>query len=172
MSGMRRGKGHVREDLAMKALTNDVIHFLHNQSYLIVSTVDKDGSVHSACKGLVDIDREGRVYLFDLYSGNTYHNLKLNPKIGITAVDEHKFKGYSLKGTAKIIPAEKLEPRLAKSWEDKLTSRITQRLIRNITQAKGHPRHPEAHFPKPKYAIVVEINEIIDLTPHHLRHEG
>jgi hypothetical protein len=155
----------------MKILSSEIVHFFHNQNYLIISTVSKDGTLHTACKGLVDIDEEGRVYLLDLYSGSTFRNLRDNPNISITAVDEHIFKGYSLKGMARIIPAEELEPRLVKSWEDRITSRISQRVIKNITQTKGHPRHPEAHFPEPKYLIVVEVKEVVDLTPRHLKHE-
>lgn len=156
----------------MESLSSEVIRFLQNQNYLVISTIDQDGNPHNSCKGLVDIDRDGRVYLLDLYHGETQRNLERNPRIGITAVDEHKFKGYFLKGTAKTITADKLEPRLIKAWEDRITGRITQRMIRNITQSKGHPRHPEAQFPQPKYVIVVEVSGIVDLTPGHLRHEG
>jgi uncharacterized pyridoxamine 5'-phosphate oxidase family protein len=153
----------------MEILPSGVINFFHSQNYLIVSTIGKDGSLHNSCKGLIDIDQNGKVYLLDVYRGKTYQNLQQNPNISITAVDEHKFKGYSLKGKAQIVSEDKLEPRIVKAWEDKITSRITQRVIKNITQSKGHPRHPEARLPKPKYMISVEVKEVIDLTPHHLR---
>ncbi|MFA4842614.1 MAG: hypothetical protein WC658_02110 [Candidatus Omnitrophota bacterium] len=44
-----------------------------------------------------------QVYLFDLYHGQTYNNLKKNSGASITAVDEHRFKGYCLKGRAKLM---------------------------------------------------------------------
>jgi general stress protein 26 len=156
----------------VKNLPPEIVHFLQNQNYLIISTVDQNGDLHASCKGLVEIDQNGAVYLLDLYQGHTYQNLTHNPHISITAVDEHKFKGYSLIGTAAIIPGEELKPHTIKAWEDKITGRITQRVIRNITQSGGHPRHPEAQLPKPKYMIAAQIHEIIDLTPHHLRPEG
>ncbi|HTY45416.1 MAG TPA: pyridoxamine 5'-phosphate oxidase family protein [Patescibacteria group bacterium] len=156
----------------MKNLPSEIVHFLQNQNYLIVSTVDQNGDLHAACKGLVEIDQNGTVYLLDLYRGRTYQNLVRNPHISITAVDEHKFRGYSCIGTAAIMPAEALKPHTIKAWEDKITSRITQRVIRNITQSGGHPRHPEAQLPKPAYMIAAQIHEIIDLTPHHLRTPG
>lgn len=31
------------------------------------------------------------------------------------------------------------------------------------------PQHPEALLPKPEYMIVMEVEEIIDLTPKHLK---
>lgn len=153
----------------MKKLKEEVVQFLQNQGYVIVSTIDSKGFPHSVCKGIVSINRKGKAYLLDLYKAKTFQNLKRNPRISITTVDEHKFKGYCLKGKARLIPQEDLNPRIIAAWENKITSRITQRVIKNMHEGKGHPWHPEAIFPKPAYMIVMEIEEIIDLTPHQLK---
>ena len=153
----------------MQVLSNEIIQFFQKQSFTIISTLDKNRSLHNACKGIVKINKDGKVYLLDLYSGRTYENLRRNSNISITAVDEHKFKGYCLKGKAKLIPEGSLSPQIIKAWEDKVAGRITQRLLKNIHQEKGHPSHPESLLPKPKYMIVMEVREIIDLTPQHLK---
>lgn len=153
----------------MKSLPEEVARFLHGQNFVIVSTVDADGSTHSACKGIVDIEHEGMVYLFDLYRGHTYANIKRNPRMSITAVDEHKFKGYCLKGKALKLHEKDFQPHIIKAWEDRITSRLTQRLLKNLREEKGHNSHPEVLLPSPKYMIVMEVEEIIDLTPHHLK---
>lgn len=155
----------------MKRLNTEIMQFLHNQSFVIVSTIDKDGSPHNACKGIVKIDRIGRVYLLDLYRQKTYENLRRDRRISITAVDEHKFKGYCLKGKAKTLPETNLRSHIIKTWEDRITSRLTQRVLKNMREEKGHPRHPEALLPKPEYLIVMDVQEIVDLTPHHLKPE-
>jgi len=155
----------------MKKLPDDLVHFLYNQGFVIVSTLDKDGTPHSACKGIVEIDKNGKVYLLDLYLKNTYANLKRSPYIAITAVDEHNFKGYCLKGKAKTLHEGELKEHIIRAWEDRITNRLTQRLLKNIREEKGHPRHPEVLLPKPEYMIAMEVDEIIDLTPHHLRKE-
>ena len=153
----------------MKRLSGDIIIFFHNQGCVIVSTVDKNGFPHSACKGIIKISRSGRVYLLDLYHAKTHENLKYNPRISITAIDEHKFVGYCLKGKAEIIPEGELKSHIIKAWETRITSRLTRRLLKNIREEKGHPRHPEILLPKPEYMIVIEVEEIVDLTPHHLK---
>jgi len=150
-------------------LTDEINQFLQNQSFTIVSSIDKDGSLHNACKGIVEIDRGGKIYLLDLYKSKTYENLKRNPRISLTAVDERTFKGYCLKGRAEIIARDKLDPRIITAWENKLTSRITHRIVKNITEVKSHPRHPEALLPKPEYMIALEVDEVVDLTPRHLK---
>lgn len=155
----------------MKRLNTQIIQFLHNQSFVIVSTLDKDGTLHTACKGIVKIDPERKIYLLDLYKGRTYENLKRNPYLSVTAVDEHKFIGFCLKGKAELIPEAKLRSNIIKTWEEKIISRVTRRVLRNLREEKGHSHHPEALLPKPQYMIVMQIKEIIDLTPHHLKQE-
>jgi len=153
----------------MKKIPPEIIQFFGEQGCIIISTVDAKGRPHSSCKGIVKISAQGRIYLLDLYRAATYRNIRKNPKVSITAFDEHRFKGYCLKGKAKIAPIEKLKSDILKAWEDKIASRITQRVIRNIRQDKGESRHPEAFLPNPDYMIVVEVGEIVDLTPPHLR---
>ncbi len=153
----------------MNKLSDEIIHFFQNQGCVVVSTIDKKGSVHNSCKGIVKINRNGSVYLLDLYKARTYDNLKRNPHISITAIDEHKFIGYCLKGRARILPEEKLHSKIIKAWEDRITSRLTRRLLKNIREEKGHPRHPEVLLPKPEYMVAMEVEEIVDLTPHHLK---
>ncbi len=154
----------------MKRLSEEIIHFFQRQNFVIVSTIDKDGSPHNSCKGIVKIDQKGRVYLLDLYMRKTYENLKENPNLSITAVDEHRFHGYCLKGKAEIIARDKLTPDIIKAWERKINSRITHRLLKNIRGERGHHKHPEAQMPRPAYMIVLEVEEIIDLTPQHIKY--
>jgi len=153
----------------MSKLTEDIVSFFHKQPYTIVTTVDKKGCPHNSCKGIVDIEEDGTIYLLDLYKEKTYSNLKENPHVNITAVDEHKFIGFCLKGKAEIANKEVIHSAIVKKWEDRITKRISQRLLRNIQGQKGHPSHPESLFPKPEYLIKVIVEEIIDLTPHHIK---
>lgn len=147
----------------------DIIQFFHKQHFAIIATIDEKGYPHNSCKGIVEIDESGRVYLLDLYMAKTYKNLKNNQLISITAVDEHKFMGYSLKGKAEIIPKNKVNKRILRLWEDKITSRITHRLLKNLQGEKGHAAHPEALLPMPTYLIAVDVNEIVDLIPPHIK---
>jgi uncharacterized pyridoxamine 5'-phosphate oxidase family protein len=155
----------------MKRLGEEISHFFRDQGFVIVNTIDQDGSVHSSCKGIVRISGNGKVYLLDLYRGRTYNNLRHNPNVSITVVDEYKFMGYCLKGKAKMIPQEKLDSRVILAWEKRIADRLTRRVIKNIREEKGRSRHPEALLPKPQYLIVMDVDEIIDLTPHNIKKE-
>ncbi len=153
----------------MRKIPDEVVEFFHSQNFAIVLTIDNKGRPHASCKGIVEIDKEGQVYLLDLYRQTTFKNLKINPYISIVGVNEHKFKGYCLKGKAKIISSGEMSSALIKAWEERIATRITQRVIKNIVGEKGHSHHPEALLPNPQYLIVIEVEEIIDLTPGHIR---
>lgn len=153
----------------MARLSEDVIHFFKKQGFAIVSTLNSDATIHTACKGILKIIPEGKIYLIDLYVGKTYQNLTKNNTISITAADEHTFSGFSLEGRASIVSRDKLEPEIIKAWDDMIVSRVTRRLLKNIREEKGHPSHPEALMPNPKYMIMMEVKEVTDLTPKHLK---
>jgi uncharacterized pyridoxamine 5'-phosphate oxidase family protein len=152
----------------MKRLSDEVIRFFDRQHYTVVTTVGSDGIPHSSCKGLVKISRNGEVYLLDLYRGGTFRNLQKNPRLSVTAVDEHRFKGYCLKGTGRIVALDAVKPHVLRAWERRISSRITHRIIKSVQGQKGHPRQPEANLPEPQYLIAIKVWEIVDLTPGHI----
>ena len=152
----------------MKQIPAAIIDFLRVQDFVVVSSIDKNGFPHSSCKAIVKIDSSGEIYLMDVYRGKTYENIQRNPLISISAVDEHKFIGYCLKGKARKIPDDSMSQEIIKTWEDNITSRLAKRLLRNLSQDKGQKHHPEASLPHPKHLIVLEVEEIVDLAPHYL----
>ncbi|MCM8786695.1 MAG: pyridoxamine 5'-phosphate oxidase family protein [Candidatus Omnitrophica bacterium] len=148
----------------MIKIPKDIVNFFKKQDFVIVSSLDKDGLIHNSCKGIVEIE-SNFVYLLDLYEANTYRNLQKRPVISITAVDSDRFEGYSLKGIATLVKKDVLEPRIAKLWDENITRRITQRIIKSIKGEKSHHGHPEASLPKPKYLIKMEVEKITYLAP-------
>ncbi len=154
----------------MKQLNDTIVQFFQKQGCVIISSIDSNGFPHSSCKGIVRIDKRGSIYLLDAYRGKTFQNLQNNPYVSVTSFDEDKFIGYCLKGRARLLSKEEVSPGMIKAWEDRITSRLTQRLLKNIRgEVKGHPAHPEALLPKPEHMIVVSVEEVVDLTPHHLK---
>jgi len=155
----------------MKQIPVAVIDFLRTQGFVIVSSIDKNGFPHNSCKDMVKIDSNGQIYLMDVYYGLTAENIKRNSLVSISAVDEHKFMGYCLKGKAKVISDNEISQEFIKSWEDNITARLAKRLLHNLSQDKSHAHHPEASLPRPKHLIVIEVEEIVNLAPHYLRKE-
>lgn len=152
----------------MKPISDTIINFLRAQGFVIVSSIDQNGFPHNSCKDIVKIEPDGKIYLIDVYHGLTTKNIKLNPQVSVSAVDEHKFIGYCLKGKARMM-ADTISQEMIKTWEDNITSRLARRLLRNLTQDQGQRHHPEASLPFPKQLILLEVEEIVDLAPHPLK---
>jgi uncharacterized pyridoxamine 5'-phosphate oxidase family protein len=152
----------------MVTLSSDIIHFLQRQGFVVVSTIDAQGNIHSVAKGIVGFE-QSKIYIIDLYRAHTYKNLQRNPTISITAIDEHQFIGYTFKGKAEIISQDKIEKNIIKKWEQRVVSRISERVVKSVKQDKTAPHQPEALFPYPQYLIVMSVEEIVDLAPRHLK---
>jgi len=156
----------------LKELSDFQAHFLEHQGFVIVSTLDFKGMIHCSAKGIVGIEKSGKLYLIDLYKARTYNNLKKNPLISVTAVDEHQFVGYTLQGTAKLVERDKIKDHIIEKWEEKVLNRISERMLRNLKAEKQGLHHPEALFGHPEYLIEVDVENIIDLTPAQLKKQG
>jgi len=146
-----------------------IVNFFSRQNFVIVSTLDAGQKIHCSAKGIAGVEPEGKIYLIDLYFARTFENLRRDPTVSLTAVDEHIFTGYTLKGKAEIVEREKIADHIVKRWEEKVVQRVSTRVIKNIQTDKQGKHHPEARFPHPKYLIVARVEEIIDLTPAHLK---
>jgi len=155
----------------MKQIPEEAVDFLRAQSFVVVSSIDGNGFPHNSAKAIVKIDSLGEIYLIDAYHGVTSKNINRNSKASISAIDEHNFIGYCLKGKARILPNDKISREAIKTWEDNITTRLAKRLIKNLAGDKGHRHHPEASLPQPKHIIAIEIEEIVDLSPLHLKKE-
>ena len=142
-----------------------IVNFLNRQNFVIVSSIDKDGFPHTSCKGMVDVSGGNGIYVFDSYKGNTYRNIKRNSYVSVTAVNEEEFKGYCIKGRARIISINKASRALLKKWEDKLLNRISRRIVKHIKHSKHSLYHPEADMPGPEYIIYVKAEKVISLAP-------
>lgn len=153
----------------MKEIPDNVIQLLKERGYVIVSTLDNNGSIHCSAKGVVEVKKKGEVYLIDLYKQITYNNLKRNSTVSITAIDEHQFIGFTLKGKANIVKRDKIKNESIKQWEQKIVERISKRVIKNVKRDRGSTKHPESRFPQPEYLIEMNVAQIIDLTPSHLK---
>lgn len=150
-------------------LSPEMIDFFHKQGFVIVSTLDRQGKIHCSAKGIAGIEEKGQVYLIDVYRARTFDNLNNNSTMSITAVDEQEFKGYTLKGQGKIVERQKIKSHIIKSWEQRVIDRISKRVIKNIQRNKGSSTHPESRFPYPQYLIEMQVQEVVDLAPAHLK---
>jgi general stress protein 26 len=143
---------------------------LDKQHFIIVSSLDERSAIHTSAKGILEVDPKGKIFVLDLYKGQTYENIGRNPHVTLTSVDEPGFRGFSIKGRAKIIKEDALPKNKLAIWHEKLAKRIARRVIRHVKEElPGREGIPEAGFPFPKYIIEVTVDAIVDLAPQRRR---
>jgi predicted pyridoxine 5'-phosphate oxidase superfamily flavin-nucleotide-binding protein len=147
-------------------IPKSVVTFFERPGYVLVSSLDAQGAIHCSAKGIVRIDPDGKIFIADLYLRQTHKNLKKNPRVSLTAIEERTFIGYSLQGTARIIPAAEISLELKEAWETRIIERMSQRVVKGV-QAKTKSRgHFEAGLPRqPLNVIEVTVENIVDLSP-------
>jgi len=151
-------------------IPRNVIDFFERQGFAIVSTLDQHGAIHCSAKGIISIEKSGKILIADLYLHQTHNNLQNNPTVSLTGVDEHNFRGYTMQGYGRIIARENISERLLEAWESRIISRMSHRVIKGVqarTKSKGHF---EASLPpQPQYVMEIDVEKIIDLTPPAMR---
>jgi len=150
-------------------LNDDVKNFLEKQHFVIVSTLDDKGNIHTSAKGIIQVESRGKIFLLDIYKGRTYRNIRLNPNVTVTAIDERRFRGYSVEGKARILREDNLPKKALDTWHEKLARRIARRVISHVKEGREEKKIPEASFPFPKYIIDVTVDSITDLAPREVK---
>ena len=121
-------------------ISEELKGFLKN--YLaFVATADEKGLPNVVPKGDIAVLDDSTIVFADLYAHQTKKNLAKNPHVAVTVVNPASYKGYQLKGKARIIEHGKDYDKLAE-----------------LVQGNAQLRHPQA-----KYAVKIKVNKIIDV---------
>jgi len=150
----------------LTAFSSDLMDFLKDHHTAVVSTLDDNGCVHTSIKGITGIDVAGRLFVVDLYKKLTYENISKRSCVTVTVFDHDRFLGWSLQGRGKVVEREGMTAELHADWEDRIVSRISERLIGNLRSAFGGKANYEAQLPHQlQYVIEVDVEKIVDLRP-------
>jgi general stress protein 26 len=148
-------------------------HFFDRQHYMIVSSREESGAIHTSAKGIVKVDPKGKIFLLDLYRARTYANIRRDRHVTLTAVDDRRFRGFSVEGIARIVREGALPKSVLKIWHERLAKRIARRIISHVKEERhAGERIPEAKFPVPKHLIEVRVEKIVDLAPQPAKRRG
>lgn len=96
----------------MMSIPKEVQEFLKGKMAW-VATAASDGMPNATPKGSVQVIDDEHVVFADLFSRKTRENLRANPKVAITVADEATYKGYQIKGSAKLLESGLLFDQMA-----------------------------------------------------------
>ncbi len=132
-------------------------NFLDQQKQLKiiqVASCDLQKKPNSAAKMLVSVEEPNQVYFLDFPHNQTYENIKVNPQLSISFMDDAAFTGYRLTGTAEILEKGSEFEVAKRRWSKRLIAYEADRIVKRIT---GQYSTTESESKLPEDFIIVKF---------------
>ncbi len=136
---------------------------LQKADFISVGTSDENGQPSVASKFLLKVEGNN-IYLVDLIKGKTWRNLRYNPLISLSVMDEDNLRGYQINGTVLALDSGNDFDTLMLEFADKQVSFATNKIISGVQQAKPHADSVFASN-KAKVFYKVSVSETLEIGP-------
>jgi nitroimidazol reductase NimA-like FMN-containing flavoprotein (pyridoxamine 5'-phosphate oxidase superfamily) len=140
-----------------------IAEILKNREFIEVATADTANRPNAAPKFFLKLE-DKFLYLVDYVRGHTLKNLKVNPRVSLSFMDQDTLTGYQVNGTVEIVNSGKEYSRLMDELSKKLISFSANRLIDGVRRGHKH-REFETTFPESVLFFKVFVNGITEITP-------
>lgn len=119
-----------------------------------VASASPEGTPNSAPKMLVDVRRPNQVLFLEYQFTRTYSNLRANPKLSLSFMDDDAFTGYRLTGRAEVLAVGAEYEAARKNWEKRLVSYEADRIVKRVT---GQYSTRQAENTLPRDFVIVKF---------------
>lgn len=134
-------------------LTKEIIKILEKREFVSVATCDFDGRPNAAPKFLLRVDGD-TIYLVDYSIGMTWQNIKINPRVSLSFIDNSTLQGYQLNGPVRLVDKGAEFKKLCNEMQDK-TIRLTAQHI--IEEVRGGSKHESFELIIPDKIVIFEV---------------
>ncbi|MFB3919302.1 hypothetical protein BU251_01445 [Candidatus Velamenicoccus archaeovorus] len=143
-------------------LLHDYLPFLSRGKFVNVATCNEERMPNVAPKLIAKVDNN-LVYLVDYVMGSTYANLKTNPRVSLSFVDERTLTGYQLNGAVIVIASGEEFDRLSEEFQQIKTNFTVERILFNVrTGGKASP--VDLTLPEKFVILKVKVFEIVEIS--------
>jgi uncharacterized pyridoxamine 5'-phosphate oxidase family protein len=146
------------EGMPKMLMTENLKKFLLNKGFVSVGTSDLSGQPNAVPKYIVEVDN-GFIYLADYVIGQTFQNLKINPKISLSTIDIKTLEGLQINGVAKIITKGALYKKLLKKMVEQEVHHTAKRIVEDVRGGQKSDFY-EVQFPERVVMLKVKCKKI------------
>ncbi len=135
--------------------------FLAKGKFVNVATCSNERMPNVAPKLIAKTDKNV-IYLIDYVIGKTYSNLKDNPRVSLSFIDDRTLTGYQMNGSVDILESGEEFEKFIEEFQKIKTDFTVERILLNVrTGEKAAP----LDFSMPdKFAILkVKVIEIVEI---------
>lgn len=145
----------------MSKITEKVAALLGKREFVSVGTCGKDGQPNSAPKFF--FRAKGHfIYLIDYVIGKTVANLKENPRISVSFMDQESLEAYRLNGVAELIEKGRVFKKILDEWNKKLVNLATNRVLEAVKTGKKH-KHYEVEMSEKFMVLKIKTDSVVKI---------
>lgn len=136
--------------------------FLSQGKFVNVASCNMERMPNVAPKLVGKVDKN-ILYLIDYVVGRTYANLKANPRISISFIDDKSLTGYQLNGTADILEEGTEYDDLAREFQQIKTNFTVERILLNVRTGE---KNAKGDIPLSEKFVIIRIKviEVVEIT--------
>ncbi len=143
----------------MPKITEKILELLEKREFVSIGTATRDGRPNSVPKLFFRI-QEDFIYLIDHVMGQTVRNIKENPLVSVSFMDQDALEGYRLNGSAKVIERGKKYDAMLKEWNERAVKLSANRVIEGLRTGKKH-EHYEVEISEKFVILKIKVNHVI-----------
>ncbi|MDD5019404.1 MAG: pyridoxamine 5'-phosphate oxidase family protein [Candidatus Omnitrophica bacterium] len=145
-----------------KNFLQNYMPFLSKGKFVDVATCNEERMPNVAPKLIAKVEHNV-IYLVDYVMGTTYSNLKTNPRVSLSFVDERSLTGYQLNGAVTIVGSGEEFDRLAEEFQQIKTNFTVERILYNVrTGEKASPL--DIVLPEKFVILKAKVFEIVEIS--------
>ena len=133
------------------------------REFVSVCTCNLANRPNAAPKLVLKAD-ENFVWLIDYTIGNTWENLKVNPVVSLSFMDQDTLNGYQVNGSVEIVEKGAEYNTILKELEQREIDLSTRRIIEGVVRGKSHKTF-EVSIPKKFVIFKIKITEVVEIHP-------
>jgi predicted pyridoxine 5'-phosphate oxidase superfamily flavin-nucleotide-binding protein len=135
--------------------------YIKAKEFISVATCDFKGRPNAAPKFVLKI-QGNFLYLIDYTIGKTWENIRINPKVSLSFVEQNNLNCYQLNGSVEIIDGGGEYENIQDEVLNKQISLSTKRIIEGVLAGKSHGNY-EVAIPEKFVVFKVRIEEIVEI---------
>jgi hypothetical protein len=140
----------------------NLMPFLSPGKFVNVATCSRERMPNVAPKLVVKTEKNV-LYLVDYVIGRTYNNLKKNPRVSVSFIDNRTLTGYQLNGSVNIIESGEEFGGFSEEFQQIKTNFTVERILFNMRS--GEKISPLEFSLPEKFAILkVKVIEIVEIS--------
>lgn len=137
--------------------------FLSKGKFVNIATCNLE-RMPSVAPKLIGKTEKNSIYLIDYVMGKTYSNIKQNPRVSLSFINDRTLTGYQFNGTAIIIEEGEEFDKLTDEFQRIKTNFTVERILLDVR--KGKKTSPSVEFSLPKKFIILKVKvfEIVEIS--------